>query len=104
MVRSWQARARSAVPMTDYAESPAMWLELVTPKPGVVVLQLEDTGHGCLPVARACADGARWRVRALLCGHEEVVPAAQVHQTLLEDFHEVFPGVELVPHVLKEAA
>jgi hypothetical protein len=83
-----------------------MWVELVTPRPGVAVLRVDvnDQGHdGWMPIASACAEGTCWRVRALLGYHEEVVDSdAAMRQCLLEDFHEVFPGVELVQ--LREVA
>jgi len=69
-------------------------VDLVRPEPDVVVLRVGTGADPWLPVARATAEGERWRVRSLLAHHEAVVGDLRAaRQCLFGDLHEAFPGL-----------
>jgi hypothetical protein len=73
-------------------------VEVFAPGPGQLVLRVGTVPGVWMSVAHATAVSGRWRVRALLAGHEQVVTsAAAARQCLFEDLHELFPGVRLEP-------
>lgn len=65
---------------------------IVTNAKGDMLAQV-STGWGeNISIAQAVKENGRWRVRALLGGHEEIVDTeASATFTLLEDLHEAFP-------------
>ncbi len=92
--------------LVSTTHSPQTWLvdqaatlqpllvDLVRPEPDVVVLRVGTGADPWLPIARATAEGGRWRVRALLGHHEEVVEDLRAaRQCLFGDLHEAFPGL-----------
>lgn len=77
---------------------------IVTNAKGDMLAQV-STGWGeNISIARAVKVDGRWRVRALLGGHEEIVDSdAAATFTLLEDLHEAFPVDTLETSVLTGA-
>ena len=76
-----------------------MHVHKLTPADGVMVMQV-GVGSSALAVVRATKIAEGWQVRALIAGHEEIVPTeAAAVAAAMEDVHEAFPWdrLELTP-------